>query len=645
MPNNSFPDLTVDGLLRSAAARDPRGAAVRTPHTSLTFHDLDALADRIAVFLERCPGHRPGRRIGVANTLDATFAAAYHGTLRGGGVAVLVNPLTGEEALRHVVAASGAEIVFVPSATAGRLAKMRDDLPRLRTVVVTDAPDGAVPEGCVGLHAALDGTPEDVAPAHRGDPDAVACVQFTTGTTGRPKGVLLTHRNLVANAWQTAVAHRLGRDSVTVNHLPLFHVMHLNSALYAGACQVLCQDPDPLVSLAVAAGTGATHYYGLPARLHRLADDPRLPRAPRAARGGARLTAVLSGGSALRPAAARTLSTLLGVPVVQGYGMAETSPLTHCQQPGGYRAGAVGVPVPATRCRLVDLTTRRPVEVWSTGEVQVRGPQLAAGYLDADLAARIDPDGWYSTGDLGYVDADGALWLVDRVDDVFKYDNEIVSPGRVERILGEDPRVADCLVADWPDPEHGGLVWAGVVLRDPAGPGDDPRAVLDSIAARANERLADFERIRRTEALDAVPRTPTGKPERRKVRHRLRTRAEGRPHDPAPSPSRPPRPPRQEQTETMVTFVNKLTVHGDLDAFLAVKGKLTSYMAAQPGYVSHRTLRHAADPRVFLELAVWQDADAHRRAVRGDEFQALVRRLGPLATPDPGLYETLEEAA
>ncbi|WP_160159809.1 antibiotic biosynthesis monooxygenase family protein [Streptomyces sp. WAC05374] len=95
----------------------------------------------------------------------------------------------------------------------------------------------------------------------------------------------------------------------------------------------------------------------------------------------------------------------------------------------------------------------------------------------------------------------------------------------------------------------------------------------------------------------------------------------------------------------MVTFVNKLTVHGDIDTFLAVKGRLTSYMSAQPGYVSHQTLRHAKAPNVFLELAVWQDAEAHQRAVRSEEFQAIVKGLGPLATPEPGLYETVEEAA
>ncbi|MFJ8546470.1 AMP-binding protein [Streptomyces sp. NPDC093586] len=636
MPNFTHPALTVDGLLRSAAARDPEGIAVRTADTAWTFRELDARADRIAAFVRRETGRRPGARVGVACVLDPVFAAAYHGVARAGATVVLINPLLGEDALRHVVTEAEARLVLAPAATAGLLAKLRGDLPELRTLVVTDAPDGVVPAGCLPLEAVLEAG-EPVAEDSGADLDAVACVQFTTGTTGRPKGVLLTHRNLVANARQTALAHGLGPGSVTLNHLPLYHVMHLNSALDAGACQVLCQDPDPVLSLAVAAGCGVTHYYGLPARLHRLAADERLLRLPHDARGGARLTAVLSGGSALLPEAARTLSDALGVPVVQGYGMAELSPLTHFQRPGRHRPGAVGTPVPGTDCRLVDLDTRRPVDVWCTGEVQVKGPQLMAGYLGERPGARLDQDGWFSTGDLGYVNADGVLWLVDRVDDVFKYDNEIVSPGRIERVLAQDPRVADCVVAGLPDGEHGGVVWAGVVLApDPAPEGSGTVAqTLDSIAARANEHLARFERIRITEALDAVPRTPTGKPARRLIRHRLATG--GSASAPAPHP--------HHQEQTMVTFVNKLTVHGDVDAFLAVKDKLTSYMSAQPGYVSHQTLRHAGQPNVFLELAVWQDAAAHRKAVRSEEFQSIVKGLGPLATPEPGLYETVGASA
>ncbi|MEV1026458.1 AMP-binding protein [Streptomyces sp. NPDC050264] len=510
-------DLTVDGLLRRAARRDPGGVAVRTASRVLRFAELDAYADRIAAWLHTVAGAGAGTRVGVAHVLDPEFAAVYHGVLRAGATVVLLNPLLPQDGLRHVLATAAAEVALVPAPTAGLIAGIRHELPALRAVVATDT---------LPPPPALDLAPRTGAgPA--ADPDAVACVQFTTGTTGAPKGVLLTHRNLVANAWQTAEAHGLGAGSVTLNHLPLYHVMHLNSALYAGACQVLCQDPDPLASLTAAAESGATHYYGLPARLHALAADERLARGGPP---GLRLTAVLSGGSALRPQAARVLEQRLGVPVIQGYGMAELSPLTHCQRPAGRRAGTVGTTVPGTGCRLVDLTTGEPVDVWSTGEVQVRGPQLMAGYLDEERPARIDADGWFATGDVGYVDDEGNLRLVDRLGDVFKYDNDIVSPTRVEQVLADDPRVADCVVADWPDPEHGALVWAGIVLRESPGPHTATgaarvRGVLDAITERANERLGTFERIRRSEALGAVPRTPTGKPERRAVREELRARA------------------------------------------------------------------------------------------------------------------------
>ncbi|WP_406134657.1 class I adenylate-forming enzyme family protein [Streptomyces sp. NBC_01089] len=524
-------DLPVDGLLRRAARRHPEGVAVRTATRTLRFAELDAYTDRIAGWLGGTAGAGPGTRVGVAHVLAPDFAAAYHGAIRAGATVVLINPLTAQEGLRHVLAAGRVEIALVPSATAPLINEIRHALPSLRAVVVTDTPDGVVPDGTVPLHAALDEAgPWQAGPAP--DPGAVACVQFTTGTTGAPKGVLLTHRNLVANARQTALAHGLSADSITLNHLPLYHVMHLNSALYAGACQVLCQDPDPMASLTAAADVRATHYYGLPARLHALAADERLARGiPR----GLRLSAVLSGGAALRPQAARTLQQRLRVPVIQGYGMAELSPLTHCQRPGRYRPGTVGTVVADTECRLVDLMTGRPVGPWATGEVQIRGPQLMAGYLDEGQPARIDADGWFATGDVGYADDEGNLRLIDRLTDVFTYDNEIVSPSHVEQILADDPRVADCVVADWPDPEHGALVWAGIVLHpgagaDPHTPAAAPRGVsildvLDAVTERANERLSPFERIRVTEALDAVPRTRTGKTERRAVRQRLKTRA------------------------------------------------------------------------------------------------------------------------
>lgn len=522
-----YPQLPLDGLLRRAALRDPSGWALRTGagpgSRAVTFAELDAEADRFAAYLEHARGRR-GARIGIANTLDPVFAAAYYGTARSGNTVVLVNPLIKEAGLAHVFAAAAVEMAFVPAATAELLVKLRDRLPALTTVVVTDAPDEVVPGDCLPLAAVLDRAPVPAArPLDTGPGlDEDVCIQFTTGTTGRPKGVRLTHRNLVANAAQIAGAHRLDADSVTLNHLPLYHVMHLNSAVYAGACQVLATDPDPVASLALAAETSATHYYGLPARLHALARDER-PAGPVPHS----LTAVLSGGTALSPAAARALSERLGVPVVQGYGMAELSPLSHCQDPRSPKSGSVGPAVPGTECRVVDLESRQPLDVFATGEVQVRGPQVMAGYLDdghgGAVPSPIDADGWFSTGDVGYRTEDGVLFLVDRLGDVFKYDNELVSPSAVEAVVSDDPRVAECIVTGWPDAVHGAVVWLGIVLCDPTDPG--LLDVLDSIVDAANGRLAPFEQIRRVEVLDAVPRNHVGKPERRGLRQGIRSRA------------------------------------------------------------------------------------------------------------------------
>ncbi|MET8298913.1 class I adenylate-forming enzyme family protein [Streptomyces sp. NPDC005180] len=528
-------ELPLDGLLRRAAERDPAACALRTPHGTRTYAELDARADRYAAYLEHALGRR-GARVGIANTLDEEFAAAYYGTVRSGNTVVLLNPLVRAAGLRRMCEVAGVEIAFLPTPAAEQLVKTAGRLPLLREIVVTDAPDGIVPGDALPLAVALDSAPQaGPRPDLPVDPNAVVCVQFTTGSTGRPKGVRLTHRNLLANAAQTAAAHRLDSASVTLNHLPLYQPMHLNSAVLAGACQVLCPAPRPAAALALAARTGATHLYSLPARLHQLAADLRHADLPGAVElpgfplpSGSdldRLTAVLSGGSALAPADARLLSERLGVPVLQGYGLVEFAPLTHSQRPGEDTSGSgsVGTPVAGTDCRIVHPRTGVPLGPGETGEVQLRGPQLMAGYL-GESGPPGGGDGWFSTRDAGRIGPDGRLFLVDRLDDVFSYDGELVSPTAVESVLAADPRVADCVVVGWPDPIHGAVVWLGLVLHQPTAPG--LLDVLDSIVESANAQLGPHEQIRRVELLGAVPRGPAGKPERRALRGELRRRAQ-----------------------------------------------------------------------------------------------------------------------
>ncbi|MFJ8027995.1 fatty acid--CoA ligase family protein [Streptomyces sp. NPDC096311] len=526
MPILRYLESPLDDLLRRAAARDADAPAVTVAGAGagVSFAALDREADRIAHYVRRAAG-RAGAVVAAAATLDAVFPAVYYGTVRSGHPLALLDPLMGPAALYEVCSAAGAEIAFVPAALAGLLAGLGDRLPLLHTVVLTDAPADAATDtpagagGGVPMARALAPVPAGV-PARTPAPgvDTVACLQFAPDGAGRLNGVRLTHRNLLAGAAQTALAHRLGPSSVVLNHLPRYHAVHLNSAVHAGARQVLCPDPDPFGALEAAARADATHFYAPPARLHRLAGDTRLGGAG-ARTGARRLSALHVSGGALEPGRARRLRDALRVPVLQGYGLTEVGALSHHQPPGSRPGlGAVGVPLPGTECRVVLPGGARPAPVWSTGQVQIRGPQLSPG----PAGAAQDADGWLSTGDAGYLDADGGLHLVDAPGSVFTCDDALVAPAVVERVIGQDPRVADCIVADWPDPARGALVWAGVVLREmPPGDGCGLLDVLDSVAAQANARLGPGEQIRRLEALDAVPRRPGGRPARRELRRRL----------------------------------------------------------------------------------------------------------------------------
>ncbi|MFJ9520163.1 class I adenylate-forming enzyme family protein [Kitasatospora sp. NPDC101801] len=487
------PDLPLDGLLRRAAAVAPDRVAIRTPLGDTSYADLDAEVDTAAGALTAAVG-RTGAVVGVVASLDVPFVVAYYGAVRAGHTVAVVNPLMGDDALVHALGTAEVAAVVAPPRVAERLELLRPRLPKLGGVITAERlPTGLLPPGERGPAADL---------------DAVACIQFTSGTTGAPKAVRLTHRNLVANAAQIAAVHGLDGDSVTVNHLPLYHPMHLNSAVYAAATQVLCPDSAPTAAVTAANRHRATHLYSLPVRLAALAADPGL--------GELRLDtvrAVLSGGSALLPAQARALSDQFGVPVVQGYGLAETSPLTHCERPADPRPGSVGRPVTGTDCRVVDVAGRFALPTGERGEIQVRGPQLMAGYLHEDGPAT-DPDGWFSTGDIGYQEADGHLFLVDRLKDVFKHENWLVSPTEIEQVLIRHPAVLDCAVADHPDPTTGAVAHAFVVLAPDAGPLDGP----DGPAAFVNGRLPYYQHIRHLDVLDRIPRSPNGKILRRTLR-------------------------------------------------------------------------------------------------------------------------------
>lgn len=514
-PTQSPPALArVDELLSRAAARRPDAVALRgADGTELTYAAFDNQVSACAAALREAAGG-PDAVIALGAVLDPAFAVAFFGIARSGNIIAVAGPLLREDGLAHVIGTAGATAAIVSPAMYPLVARVAGRLPALRTIVLTsrgEQDSGEAPHLPV-LSELI--APGPAAPAAHADPaslDRVACVQFTNGTTGPPKGVRLTHGNLTVNAMQTAWAHQLSESSVLLNALPIFHTMHLTASVAAAATQVLAAPGDSVAAVRLAATVRATHYYSLPVLLARLAADPRLAdlRAPS-------LRGILSGGSALQPEVRQALAAHFGVPVVQGYGLAEASPLTHCDLLTAPRPGSCGPAVAGTECRIVDVDTGTALPPGAKGEIQVRGPQLMLGYLGRERSLDLAPGGWLRTGDVGYRDQDGYLFLVDRIKDVFKCDNYLVSPSQIESVLRQHPMVADCAVVDEPD-ELSGAVACGVVV--PAADGLQPRELIDFVAAR----LPYYEQVRRIEVVDALPRTANGgKVLRRELRERLR---------------------------------------------------------------------------------------------------------------------------
>ncbi|MBW5424964.1 AMP-binding protein [Streptomyces sp. BG9H] len=635
---------TLDGLLSRAASAHPRRTAVALSGTGehLDFGTLDARVTAAAHGL-RALRLAPGATVAVASVLHPDFAVAYYAAARAGLVTAVVNPLLREEDLLHVLTLGAAEVAFVDGPLYERLKPVQHRLPGLRRVVLMGrggtpertAPgafDGSGHMGLAELIAEGEGAPDGEPPA--ADPDAVVCVQFTSGTTGRPKAVRLTHRNLTHNATQIAAAHRVDASSVCLNHLPTYHPMHLNSAVAAGATQVLCPAGDPAEAVAAANAHRATHLYSLPVRLIRLAAHPDLRALTLET-----VRRIASGGSALPAPAARALTEHFGIPVLQGYGLAETSPLTHSDDPDHPVHGSVGRPLPGTECRVVDVASRAVLATGEVGEVQLRGPQLMKGYLGGPDGTGLEPDGWLSTGDVGRIADDGRLFLVDRLKDVFKCDNFLVAPSEVEQVLNRHPRVADSVVVDLPH-EFSGAVAGALVVLTGAGEDGDLRTALAEVVSEVNGQLPYYQQLQHAEPVAAIPRSGNGKIQRRELRERLlalraQSGVTGHAQHPAdPSPTTPPK--ETAMSAPQFTVVNTFTLKDPARAEEFERRFLdhVQWMRQQPGFVAHQAVRRADQPEVYVNFGWWQTGEQFKQVLSSDTFQAHAKAFHELVTVD-----------
>ena len=520
MSSGSESTHLVADLVTLAAARDgSRKALVEASGRTLTWDDLDREIGRIATGLGAV-GMVAGQRVLLVLDNRIELVTTYLAALRAQLVAVPVNPRAKVEELAWMIADSGARLVVADATTvsdaraAAALVREAGDRGPALVVIDSEPQDGELPFEAVRADVARP------VPARR-DPETLACLLYTGSTADLPRAAMLSHRALLANIEQAAaVAPPMMRpDDVVLGVLPLFHVYGLNAVLGGvlrqGATLVLADHFDPRGTLDVVAEHGVTVVPVAPAVFPHWLGLPDLA----ASLGSVRL--VLSGSAPLARAVLDEFAERSGVPVHQGYGLTEAAPIvTSTLASTAPVAGSLGAALPGVGLRLVDDLGHEP-EPGDPGEIQVRGDNLFAGYWP-DGSGGPGSDGWWSTGDVGFLDDGGDLFMVDRAAEVVVVAGFSVYPSEVEAVVGAVPDVAEVAVIGVPDETTGSTVVAYV-----RAPGADPATVVDAVRRRCEAALAGFKRPSRVEVVDELPTTLAGRVRKGALRQLERRRALG----------------------------------------------------------------------------------------------------------------------
>jgi acyl-CoA synthetase (AMP-forming)/AMP-acid ligase II len=521
-------------MLRTRLYADPQGrfihdvileACSRFPHKTaiidsscnrrITYSAYAEMVESLARGLVAA-GVKPVEVIAIYLPNCWEFCAVYHAATLAAAIPTLLNPSYREREVRYQLENSGASFLI----TDGPLLQGIDlaGLPNLRRVYTTRQSAAGAESFANLLHPVTSGWPTPDKPSDQ----TLAALPYSSGTTGLPKGVMLSHFNLIANVFQFIGPHasEISTNDVALCFLPLYHIyglnVVLNPVLTLGGTLLLMPRFNVSQLLALLVDEYVTMMPAVPPALNALCQAAEAGQFPT----NHRLRWVKSGAAPLAPELARRFTELTGVLVCQGYGMTEASPVTHVGylEPELYRPESIGQPLVQTECRVVNATDTDESEVPSgqPGELVMRGPQFMMGYWkDPQATAAVLRDGWFWSGDIVTRDPDDFYFVVDRRKEMIKYKGFPVAPAEVEALLLEHPAVRDCGVVGRADPAAGEIPVAFIVLREGSVASKNLEANLCGFVA---ERLTSYKQPRQIHFVDALPRTPSGKILRRELR-------------------------------------------------------------------------------------------------------------------------------
>lgn len=483
----------VDGVSASQMTYASLAQAVRSLAGALHAHGIRE-GDVIAIFAPNCPA----------------WVTAFHGVLRANAAVTSANPLYSAREFAHQLQDSDAKAVFTVAACLERATEAADAaaIPRAAIFVLDEAP------GHRSLSELIDAATEP--PQLSISPSSLAALPYSSGTTGLPKGVMLTHRNLVANLVQTAAITPIDSDAVVLAVLPFFHIygmtVIMNQALLRRATLVTMSRFDLAEFVRVVASHQVTWIYIAPPIAVALVKQTPT---------GHDITSVdfvVSGAAPLDAALGRQLAERLGCAVLQGYGMTELSPTSHMMDPTrpDDDLSSIGYSLPNVECRIVDPATGADVTSGQPGELWVRGPNVMAGYQNNPQATKetVDEDGFLHTGDIATVNEHNLYHIVGRTKELIKYKGYQVPPAELEALLLTHPGVADAAVIGVPNADGEELPKAYVVQQH------GHRLAADDVLHFVAERIAPHKKIRIVEFIDQIPKSASGKILRNELRAR-----------------------------------------------------------------------------------------------------------------------------
>lgn len=543
-----FPDIPLDQILSDTARKYPNSTALIFFNNKITYAQLNNLVNQFATALQQ-DGLQKGDRVAIYMPNCPQYAIAYFGTLRAGGIVVPSNPLYVPREIEHQIKDAGVKYAVVLSLLYNRLKQVRSNLD-LKTVIVTNIKEYFPPVLKLLFTVARENKPDQNGERHRvdisGDADTLwfqdylatasgqpqpvevnaedtAVLMYTGGTTGIPKGAQLTHGNLVSNVIQTAswILDPVPGKSVMMTALPLTHSYAMtacqNLSVYLGFGQILIPNPRDLDDLLKNLTKHKAEYLPAVPTLYSAINNHADVK-----NGKFDLTAIkacLSAAAGLPQAVQEEFMRITGGKLVEGYGLSESSPVA-CANPlrKGGKIGSIGVPIPETDVKVVDIDTGLKVlPQGEVGEICLKGPQIMRGYwnMPTETANALRPDEngdvWLYTGDIGMMDEDGFIRIVDRKKDMIIAGGYNIYPNEVEYVLYTHPAILEAAVIGVPDERRGEVVKAFVVLRE------GQSLTVEELREWCKKEMRAYMVPKHVEFRDALPKTMVGKILRRQL--------------------------------------------------------------------------------------------------------------------------------